>query len=97
MARHVVPNLVGPLVVLATLDLGRVILTVSGLNFLGLGAQPPVPEWGAMLNDGLPFLQIAPLLMVYPGLATSLAVLGCSPLGNGPRHLLDPQTCPSIK
>lgn len=96
MARHVVPNLAGPVVVLATLDMGRVILSISGLNFLGLGAQPPMPEWGAMLNDGLPYLQIAPLLMIYPGLAIALTALGFNLLGDGLRDLLDPQKSPGF-
>ena len=92
IARHVLPSLAGQIVVLATLDMGRVILTISGLNFLGLGAQPPTPEWGAMLNDGRPFLQLAPQLMILPGLAISLAVLGCNLLGDGLRDVFDPQT-----
>jgi peptide/nickel transport system permease protein len=91
MSRHMLPNMAGPLIVLATLDLGRVILAISALNFLGLGVQPPTPEWGAMLNDGLPFLQIAPLLMIYPGLAITLTALACNLLGDGLRDLLDPQ------
>jgi peptide/nickel transport system permease protein len=92
MVRHVLPGLAGPIVVLATLDMGRVILSISGLNFLGLGAQPPSPEWGAMLNDGRPFLHLAPQLMVLPGLAISLAVLGFNLLGDGLRDVLDPQS-----
>jgi peptide/nickel transport system permease protein len=91
IARHIVPNLVGPLLVLATLDLARVILTISALNFLGLGVQPPTPEWGAMLNDGLPYLQIAPMQMVFPGMAICLTALGVNLLGDGLRDLLDPQ------
>jgi peptide/nickel transport system permease protein len=88
--RHVLPNLAGPLIVLATLDMGRVILSLAGLSFLGLGAQPPVPEWGAMLNDGRPYLQLAPALMLYPGLAIALTVLGFNLLGDGLRDALDP-------
>jgi ABC-type dipeptide/oligopeptide/nickel transport system permease subunit len=76
----------GPFVVLATLDMGSIILAISGLNFLGLGAQPPTPEWGAMLNDARPFLQSAPQLLLYPGVAIVLVVLGFNLL----RDVLDP-------
>lgn len=89
--RHVLPNVVPPVIVLATLEMGQLILAVAGLNFLGLGAQPPTPEWGAMLNEGRPFLQVAPQLMIYPGLAISLIVLGFNLLGDGLRDVLDPR------
>ncbi len=82
----------GPVIVLATLDMGWIILGISGLNFLGLGAQPPTPEWGAMLNDGRPFLQSAPQMMLYPGTAIFLVVLGFNLLGDGLRDVLDPTT-----
>ena len=89
--RHVVPNVVPPVIVLATLEMGQLILAIAGLSFLGLGAQPPTPEWGAMLNEGRPFLQLAPQLMIYPGLAISLIVLGFNLLGDGLRDMLDPR------
>ncbi|HWQ11718.1 MAG TPA: nickel transporter permease [Roseiflexaceae bacterium] len=89
--RHILPNVVPPVIVLATLEMGQLILAIAGLNFLGLGAQPPTPEWGAMLNEGRPFLQIAPQLMIYPGLAISLVVLGFNLLGDGLRDALDPR------
>jgi peptide/nickel transport system permease protein len=78
ITRLVLPNVVSPVIVLATLEIGGLILAISGLNFLGLGVQPPPPEWGAMLNDGRPFLRSAPQLMIYAGLMMSLAVLGSS-------------------
>lgn len=90
--RHVVPNVVLPVVVLATLELGQLILAIAALNFLGLGAKPPTPEWGAMLNEGRPYLQLAPQLMIYPGLAITLVVLGFNLLGDGLRDLLDPRS-----
>ena len=90
MVYHIWRNILGPVVVLATLDLGGIILGIAGLSFLGLGAQPPTPEWGAMLNDARPFLQSAPQMMVYPGLAIFLVVLGFNLLGDGLRDLLDP-------
>jgi peptide/nickel transport system permease protein len=90
MICHIARNILGPFVVLATLDMGSIILGISGLNFLGLGAQPPTPEWGAMLNDARPFLQSAPQLLLYPGLAIVLVVLGFNLLGDGLRDVLDP-------
>jgi peptide/nickel transport system permease protein len=89
--RHVLPNVVPPVIVLATLELGQLILAIAALNFLGLGAQPPAPEWGAMLNEGRPFLQVAPRLMILPGLAISLVVLGFNLVGDALRDVLDPR------
>jgi ABC-type dipeptide/oligopeptide/nickel transport system permease subunit len=90
MINHIARNILGPFVVLATLDMGSIVLGIAGLNFLGLGAQPPTPEWGAMLNDARPFLQSAPQLLLYPGAAIVLVVLGFNLLGDGLRDLLDP-------
>jgi peptide/nickel transport system permease protein len=89
--RHVLPNMISPVIVLATLDMGSIILTISGLSFLGLGAQPPLPEWGAMLNDGRPYLQVAPWLMISPGLAILLTVLSFNLMGDGLRDIFDPR------
>lgn len=89
--RHVLPNILPPVVVLMTLEMGTIILAISALNFLGLGAQPPTPEWGAMLNDGRNFFFSAPHVMLFPGLAISLAVLGFNLLGDGLRDVLDPK------
>ncbi len=90
--RHIAPNILGPIIVIASLDVGWIILGIAGLNFLGLGAQPPTPEWGAMLNDARPQLQTAPRLLLLPGLAIFVAVLGFNLLGDGLRDLLDPRT-----
>ncbi|MBM7618542.1 peptide/nickel transport system permease protein [Bacillus tianshenii] len=87
--RHMVPQIVSPILILATLDIGKVILTISSLSYLGLGAQPPAPEWGAMLNDGRPYFQTAPELMIYPGLAIFLVVLTFNLIGEGLRDKLD--------
>jgi peptide/nickel transport system permease protein len=92
MAFHIWRNILGPVVVLATLDLGGIILGIAGLSFLGLGAQPPTPEWGSMLNDARPFLQTAPQMLVYPGVAIFVVVLGLNLLGDGLRDILDPTT-----
>ncbi|KUK36368.1 MAG: Binding-protein-dependent transport systems inner membrane component [Thermacetogenium phaeum] len=91
ISRHILPNVLSPVIVLATLDMGKLILAISGLSFLGLGAQPPTPEWGAMLNDGRPYLQVAPQLMIYPGLAIMTVVLAFNFLGDGLRDALDPR------
>ncbi|MBV1770172.1 MAG: ABC transporter permease subunit, partial [Candidatus Desulforudis sp.] len=91
MTRHILPDVLSPVIVLATLDMGKLILVISGLSFLGLGAQPPAPEWGAMLNDGRPYLQVAPQLMLYPGLAIMTVVLAFNLLGDGLRDALDPR------
>lgn len=90
IVHHISRNILGPFVVLATLDMGWIILGIAGLNFLGLGAQPPTPEWGAMLNDSRPYLQTAPRLLLWPGLAIFLLVLGFNLLGDGLRDALDP-------
>ena len=90
--RHIAPNILGPIIVIASLDVGWIILGIAGLNFLGLGAQPPTPEWGAMLNDARPHLQTEPRLLLLPGMAIFVAVLGFNLLGDGLRDLLDPRT-----
>lgn len=89
--RHVLPNVIPPVIVLLTIETGSLILAVSSLSFLGLGAQPPTPEWGAMINDGRAFLFSAPQLMLVPGAAIFLVVLGFNLLGDGLRDILDPK------
>ncbi len=89
--RHILPNVIPSVIVLATLELGSLMLAISGLSFLGLGAQPPTPEWGTMLSDGRLFFLNAPQLMMYPGIAITLVVLGCNLLGDGLRDALDPR------
>lgn len=91
MLRHILPNVVSPVIVLASVQTGRLILALAALGFFGLGVQPPTPEWGTMLNQGRVFLTTAPLLMVYPGAAITLAVLGFNLLGDGLRDVLDPR------
>ena len=88
---HILPNIISPVLVLATLDMGYIILSISGLSFLGLGAQPPTPEWGAMLNAGRPYMQLAPWLMFFPGMAIFLVVLAFNLLGDGLRDIFDPR------
>ena len=91
IVRHVLPNVIPSVIVLATLELGTLMLAISGLSFLGLGAQPPTPEWGTMLNNGRPFFQRAPELMLYPGLAITITVIACNLVGDGLRDALDPR------
>lgn len=88
--RHVMPSVLAPVVVLWTLQSGRLLLALSALSFLGLGVQPPTPEWGAMLNEARDFLARAPQLMVYPGLLITVAALGFNLVGDGLRDVLDP-------
>jgi peptide/nickel transport system permease protein len=88
--REVLPQVLGPIVVLATLNLGRLLLAISGLSFLGLGAQPPTAEWGLMLSEGRAYFLEQPHLMIFPGLAIFLTVLGLTLLGEGLRDVLDP-------
>ena len=87
--RHVLRHVASPLAILASADIGRTILLISALCYLGLGAQPPAPEWGAMLNDGRSFFQAEPQLMMYPGLCILAVVLACNLLSDGLRDLLD--------
>lgn len=89
--RHLLPNVIPSVILLATLEFGSLMLAISGLSFLGLGAQPPTPEWGTMLNNGRPFFQRAPELMLYPGLAITVTVVACNLLGDGLRDVLDPR------
>ena len=89
--RHLLPNVIPSVILLATLEFGALMLAISGLSFLGLGAQPPTSEWGTMLNNGRPFFQRAPELMLYPGLAITVTVVACNLLGDGLRDVLDPR------
>lgn len=92
LRRHVLPNIVGPIVVLTTLDMGAILLGISGLSFLGLGVSPPTAEWGSMLSEGRPYLTQDSNLMLIPGLAIFLMVLGFNLLGDGLRDALDPRS-----
>jgi peptide/nickel transport system permease protein len=91
MFRHILPNVTAPLLVQTTLRLATAILTASGLSFLGLGPQPPTPEWGAMLSQGRNFIINSPQLVIVPGLAILMATIGFNLLGDGLRDALDPR------
>jgi len=88
---HILPNGLSPLIVQATLGIGTAIIEAAALGFLGLGAQPPTPEWGLMLTDARNFLLNAPWAMIFPGLAIMVTVLGFNLFGDGLRDALDPQ------
>lgn len=88
--RHIVPPVFAQLVILATMDIGHVMLHVSGLSFLGLGVTPPTPEWGVMINDARQFIWSSPGLIVYPGLMIFVTVMSFNLLGDALRDALDP-------
>jgi peptide/nickel transport system permease protein len=88
--RHILPNVLAPLLVQATLGIATATLEAAGLSYLGLGARPPVPEWGAMLNDARDYWLQAPWALIFPGAAITLMVLGFNLLGDGIRDALDP-------
>ncbi|MEE9518641.1 MAG: nickel transporter permease [bacterium] len=92
IARHLVPNVLGPVIVQATFGMAGAIVAEAGLSFLGLGTQPPTPSWGSMLNDGREFLLTTPHLTTFPGLAIMTVVLGLNFLGDGLRDILDPKS-----
>ena len=88
---HILINIVSPMIVMGTLSFGTAIITTSGMGFLGIGAQPPTPEWGAMLSSGRQYLLVAPHVTTYTGLAILFLVLGLNLLGDGLRDVLDPK------
>lgn len=86
---HLLPQVLPDIIVMAAIDVGKVILLISAFSYIGLGAQPPIPEWGAMLNEGRTYFQVVPALMIYPGLAIVLTVLCCNLLGDGLKNYFD--------
>ncbi len=91
LVRHILPNVVAPVIVAATLGMGGTILAAAGLSFIGLGSQPPTPEWGRMLSEGRDYLRDGWWISTFPGLAIMLTVLGVNMLGDGLRDVLDPR------
>ncbi len=91
LTRHVLPNVLSPIIVMATLTVGFMIVETAGLSFLGLGASPPTPEWGSMLATGRSFMLTAPWIATFPGLAILITVIGFNLSGDGLRDLLDPR------
>jgi peptide/nickel transport system permease protein len=90
IGQHILPNSLSPLIVQATLGIATAIIEAAGLGFLGLGAQPPTPEWGLMLTNGRAFLLNAPWAMIFPGGAILLTTLAFNLVGDGVRDALDP-------
>ena len=88
---HLIPNCMSPMIVQATMGVATAITTASGLSFIGLGVQPPIPEWGAMLSNSRQFIRQAPHLVVFPGLAIAVTVLALNMMGDGLRDALDPK------
>jgi peptide/nickel transport system permease protein len=91
MFRHLLPNCLAPVIVMSTLMMADAILIEATLSFLGMGAQPPTPSWGSILAGGRSYLRLAPWVMVFPGIAIMLTVLGFNLLGDGFRDALDPR------
>src|SRR5690348_6910430 len=87
--KHVLPNVVAPVIVAATLGVGSAIMAEAALSFVGLGAQPPTPSWGAMIAEGRDLLRVAPWVSLFPGLAIGLTVFGVNLVGDGLRDALD--------
>jgi peptide/nickel transport system permease protein len=94
MTRHILPNIAAPIIVQASLAAAFAILAEAGLSFLGLGVRPPTPSWGSMLRTGQQYLNLAPWLALYPGVAIFLAVLAFNLLGDALREALDPRLAP---
>jgi peptide/nickel transport system permease protein len=88
--KYILPNIIPSLIVMATMDIGTMLLQISSLSFLGLGAQPPTPEWGNMLNEGKDYMQTVPGLMIYPGIGIFVTVMIFNLLGDSMRDILDP-------
>jgi peptide/nickel transport system permease protein len=91
ITKHILPNITAPLIVVTTTYFATAIVVEASLSFLGLGVPPPAASWGTMLNDGRKYMESAPHLVIFPGLAISLAVLGFNLLGDGLRDVLDPR------
>lgn len=92
LLRHILPNAVAPIIIQATIDIGFAVLATAGLSFIGLGAQPPSPEWGAMISDSRTYFREAWWYFIFPGLALTLTVVGFNLLGDGLRDYFDPRT-----
>jgi peptide/nickel transport system permease protein len=91
MLKFILPNVLSPIIVQATFNLSHALMIEAGLSFLGLGTQPPRPSWGGMLNESREFMELAPWLTVFPGLAIVFAVLAFNFLGDAMRDALDPR------
>jgi ABC-type dipeptide/oligopeptide/nickel transport system permease subunit len=91
MFKHLLPNVVQPMIIIATMSIGATIMMAAGLSYIGLGIQPPSPEWGAMLADGRAYIRLSPHMITFPGIAIALTVLAVNLIGDGLRDALDPK------
>lgn len=91
LVKYIFPNIISKILILASLDIGTIILYCASLSFLGLGAQPPSPDWGVMISEGKNYIQYAPWITVFPGLAIAVCALAFNMLGDGLRDMLDPR------
>ena len=91
LLRHILPNILPMVIITGAMDIGTMMMEIAGLSFLGFGAQPPTPEWGLMLNEGRQYIQTAPWLMIYPGLAIFIVVAIFNLWGDSLRDVLDPR------
>ena len=89
--KHILPNIIGPILVTATLDIGTMMMELAGLSFLGLGAMPPIAEWGSMMSEGRSMLQTSPWVILAPGCAIFISVTLFNLFGDTVRDVLDPQ------
>ena len=91
LMRYVLPHVIPKIIILISLDIGSIILYCASLSFLGLGAQPPTPDWGVMISEGKDYMQYAPWMTIFPGLAIAMSALAFNMLGDGLRDILDPR------
>lgn len=91
ITRYILPNILPEIVVMCALDIGKMLLTIAGMSYLGLSAQPPTPEWGYMLSEGRRYIQTAPWMIVFPGIAIFISVLCFNVLGDAIRDIMDPK------
>ncbi len=91
ITRHILPNAMGPIIVQASMSVASMMLTAAGLSFIGMGVQPPTPEWGVMLSTAREYMSKAPYLLAFPGIAIALSALSLNLVGDGLRDALDPK------
>ena len=97
LMRYVLPHVVPKIIILISLDIGSIILYCASLSFLGLGAQPPTPDWGVMISEGKDYMQYAPWMTIFPGLAIAMSALAFNMLGDGLRDILDPRMKETVR
>ena len=91
ITRYILPNILSEIIVMCALDIGKMLLTIAGMSYLGLSAQPPTPEWGYMLSEGRRYIETAPWMIIFPGIAIFISVLCFNILGDSIRDIMDPR------